>query len=273
MRKFIKQLDYKIKSKEMSKFNIAVPSRYWSNFVRVSGAAEHFYIIKQFLKTLANKKEKLDCLIVGVAGGRDYWGLKSLGHNVQGFDLGEIPECPNIKFGNAEETWPFESQSLDVVVLGEILEHLNGDECALKEARRVLRPEGILIVTVPFLASKPKYHLRIHDPRSIQKLLQANGLVIQDYLERPGFCLNFQICNYLNFFIASCWYLLTGKSAYGALIKCYGKLEWALGHKRYYPRLLLKHLKIINWGATILCRPGEQGFDYTNINRTEFTGK
>jgi SAM-dependent methyltransferase len=44
---------------------------------------------------------------------------------------------------------PLEDQSFDAVVLGEVLEHIEDDRSALAEAARVLRPEGVLALSVP----------------------------------------------------------------------------------------------------------------------------
>lgn len=44
---------------------------------------------------------------------------------------------------------PFPSASFDAVVLGEVLEHVEDDAGALSEAARVLRPHGILGLSVP----------------------------------------------------------------------------------------------------------------------------
>ena len=44
---------------------------------------------------------------------------------------------------------PFPAESFDAVVLAEVLEHVDDDSGALAEAARVLRPQGVLAVTVP----------------------------------------------------------------------------------------------------------------------------
>jgi SAM-dependent methyltransferase len=44
---------------------------------------------------------------------------------------------------------PFESQSFDAAVLGEVLEHVEDDRGALEEIARVLRPRGVLALSVP----------------------------------------------------------------------------------------------------------------------------
>lgn len=44
---------------------------------------------------------------------------------------------------------PFDDASFDVVVVGEVLEHLRLPEQALLEARRVLKPDGVLVGSVP----------------------------------------------------------------------------------------------------------------------------
>jgi SAM-dependent methyltransferase len=44
---------------------------------------------------------------------------------------------------------PFPASSFDGLVLGEVLEHVDNDGAALEESARVLRPNGILAVSVP----------------------------------------------------------------------------------------------------------------------------
>ena len=50
--------------------------------------------------------------------------------------------------GSAEEL-PFPDRAFDAVCLFDVLEHLEDDRAALAEARRVLKPGGLLFVSVP----------------------------------------------------------------------------------------------------------------------------
>lgn len=57
-------------------------------------------------------------------------------------------ELPNLQVAPAESL-PFEDDSFDVVLSHEVLEHVTDDRAAAREAVRVLRPGGRLIVFVP----------------------------------------------------------------------------------------------------------------------------
>jgi SAM-dependent methyltransferase len=73
----------------------------------------------------------------------------------QGVDIDEeaIGYCrerglTDVRLGSAE-TLPFEDGSFDLVTALDVVEHLDDDLAALREFRRVLRPGGTLLVTVP----------------------------------------------------------------------------------------------------------------------------
>ena len=53
----------------------------------------------------------------------------------------------------ALETAPFPSRAFDVVLALDVLEHLDQDAVALREAARLRKPQGLLCVTVPALPS------------------------------------------------------------------------------------------------------------------------
>jgi ubiquinone/menaquinone biosynthesis C-methylase UbiE len=93
---------------------------------------------------------------------------------------------------------PFEDERFDAAVLGEVLEHIEDDRGALAEVARVLRPQGVLALSVP---ANPK----LHGPSDVwaghvrrytrQELLQACSAagftvhhrhVYERYLDRRG---------------------------------------------------------------------------------------
>jgi SAM-dependent methyltransferase len=91
--------------------------------------------------------------------------------------------------GDAEDELPFPSASFDVVVAGELLEHLRDPEAVVAEATRVLRPGGVFTGSVPnayrlksrllFLAGRTPEddptHLQLFSPERIKALLSGFG--------------------------------------------------------------------------------------------------
>ena len=88
-------------------------------------------------------------------------------------------------WADVDEALPFEDASFDVVVVAEVLEHLRLPDRALAEARRVLRPGGALVGSVPngfrlktrlrFLVGRqPETDptlLHLFDPDAVERLL------------------------------------------------------------------------------------------------------
>jgi SAM-dependent methyltransferase len=191
------------------------------------------------------------------------------GHDVTGFDLDDIVDCPPTVTGDVQQPWPFASADFDIIVMGEILEHLVQDFAALTEARRVLRPDGALIGTVPYLHDSVEYHVRVHTPASIRRLVQAAGFNIEQYLERPGI-VSLSLFNYLNHLVAFTYFVLTRRSLYGAITRIYGTIEWHLGKNLKVPRRTLSGLGLAPWGGIFLAKISDAPKDFVSINRTSF---
>ena len=84
---------------------------------------------------------------------------------------------------------PFAAECFDAVVLSEVVEHLEDIDAALAEARRVLRPRGRLVVSVPYRETIVE-HLCIH----CNRLTPANAHLhrfdeeaLAAYLQSQGF--------------------------------------------------------------------------------------
>ncbi len=92
-----------------------------------------------------------------------------------------------------ESPLPFADRSLDGASLVEVIEHLPHAEALVEELRRVLRPDGWLLVTTPNVAHwtyrwraltghPPKqegYHFRFFTQKTLRKCLESRGFRIE----------------------------------------------------------------------------------------------
>lgn len=93
-------------------------------------------------------------LDVGAAGGGNTRVLRRLGWNAIALEYG--PEGARVAHDRGLPTLrgdatalPVADASLDLVVAFDVLEHLDDDDAAVREVRRVLRPGGRYLVAVP----------------------------------------------------------------------------------------------------------------------------
>ena len=142
-------------------------------------------IIKSVLESVF-KKRNLRILDWGCGPGGNFSFLKEFGV-VTGVDSSDesVQACQNkgisnvIKANSLEE---FHSElPFDLIVNLDVLEHIPGDEAYLREVRRVLRPDGYILITVPayqFLWSKLDEalgHQRRYTKRALKKKLSSSG--------------------------------------------------------------------------------------------------
>jgi len=102
---------------------------------------------------LKNQKGKI--LVVG-CGSRDEMSILNKGCQGVAFDISEVAikkskiKYPQFRYvvGNAMKM-PFKKEEFDCLICSEVIEHLPDDEKFLKEAHRILKPGGRLILTTP----------------------------------------------------------------------------------------------------------------------------
>ncbi len=119
-----------------------------------------------------------DVLDVG-AGAQPYRPLLPSGARYRAIDVAVAGEAFGYDLPDTEyfegDRWPADDASIDVVLATETLEHVPDPSVFLAEARRVLRPGGRIILTVPFAA---RWHYIPHDywrftPSSLLNLLAS----------------------------------------------------------------------------------------------------
>ncbi len=96
----------------------------------------------------------LEILDAGCGSGRNMVDLVRFG-TVTGLELADASVAKARSRGVGEvvqatlESMPFDADRFDLAVSFDVIEHLDDDRLALRELRRVVRPGGFLVVTVP----------------------------------------------------------------------------------------------------------------------------
>jgi ubiquinone/menaquinone biosynthesis C-methylase UbiE len=121
-------------------------------------------IFKELLFDVELKKKKF----LEVGCGLGYFSRKavSLGAKVTGIDIGPrlIERCrkksPNARFIEASvSALPFNTESFDIVLCTEVIEHVEDQKKAFSETYRVLKKGGYLVLTTPNKLFKPLFDL------------------------------------------------------------------------------------------------------------------
>ena len=90
-------------------------------------------------------------LVVDVGAGRaPYRGLLKCKKYI-GIDVERRADVENLIIADINKDIPMDSDSVDVVILTEVLEHLRNPVRAMEELYRVLKPGGRLVLTTPLL--------------------------------------------------------------------------------------------------------------------------
>jgi len=149
------------------------------------------HLIRRTLEHYLGPRGSIDILDVGCGSGRNLELLRQFG-TVRGVE----PEGPGLESCRADglgpdvvspgmaDSLPFDDTSFDLVTAFDVLEHLEDDVLGLQEMRRVLRPGGYALITVPayrFLWSvhdEVLGHRRRYVASEIHNLFNNNGFVV-----------------------------------------------------------------------------------------------
>ncbi|MBI4510288.1 MAG: class I SAM-dependent methyltransferase [Deltaproteobacteria bacterium] len=132
-------------------------------------------------------------LDVGCGTGANGPVLTEYGREVIGIDASSVPlgiagtaqRGHTVRVRGDACSLPFASESFDLVVALDVLEHLEDDHAAARELFRVMRPGGALIVFVPALRilwglqDDVSHHVRRYDKDELRLVVLGAGLDIQ----------------------------------------------------------------------------------------------
>jgi SAM-dependent methyltransferase len=88
------------------------------------------------------------------------------------------------------EGLPFADDTFDAVVCFEAIEHVADPSCVLDEFRRVLRPEGVLLISSPNRGVYPpgnRFHIHEYRPRELEEALARRFANVRLYQQRSHY--------------------------------------------------------------------------------------
>ena len=148
-------------------------------------------LIRQYF----NKVKGLDILECGIARGGIADLLSREGANCFGIDINSR-HIENVKIFQADlnDGFPEFGGKFDVIFAGEVIEHLFDDSKFVKDCRNLIKPDGLLIITVPNLVFSANrilmlfgkmpmfafapYHYHVYNKKILNNLLKENGFEI-----------------------------------------------------------------------------------------------
>ena len=142
-------------------------------------------IREEIIRNYVKDKDVLDIGTVGQTWYYDLWEeIKTEARSATGVDI--VPsEDKDIVEGNME-TYSF-GRKFDVVVMGDIIEHVNNQGLLLENVRRHLKEDGVLILTTPnakwptvFIPTNPT-HTLWHDESTLKNILRRHGFEISEF--------------------------------------------------------------------------------------------
>jgi SAM-dependent methyltransferase len=117
---------------------------------------------KNLILDLLGRNEEAKVLDIGCGGGGFTRQVADKLGTEHAFGIEIVPQAAvtasrvnniNVVIATAEKPLPFRSGSFDLVVSNQVLEHLSNTDNLIKEAYRVLKIDGVCIVSTPNLAS------------------------------------------------------------------------------------------------------------------------
>lgn len=257
----LKKVYKEMKKEYLGVLSQNIPEQYWSTFVCVGAASDMQYSLGKIIGP-----EKKRILIVGLFGGRDYFYLKSKGHEVHGLDLFQNSDFENVKIGNMEEKFPFPERYFDYIIIAGVLEHVPRDYESLLNVRNSLKEDGKFILRIPFYNDIEVSHVNIYNYKSVVRLLNMAGFEVDQHFFYPNLFLYPPVVNYANHAVNFTSFALSRKTLYRYTLPVLWKLEYALSKINILPLREVIWKLFPNKGEGLFACGKTKNLDYISLN-------
>ena len=147
-------------------------------------------LLERYLKSyLRKEKSEIKILDIGCGSGGNLKFLTKFGrvYGIDNLDVA-VDYCRQRGFKNVRladaRSLPFPNQTFDIVSFLDVIEHIKDDQLAIREAKRVLKTGGLIVITVPALPiiwsnyDKLQDHHRRYLPSELTTLAKNSKLQI-----------------------------------------------------------------------------------------------
>lgn len=109
--------------------------------------------------------------------------------NVESWEYCNIDASTKPDYNCSAEDIPVDDEAFDIVLMTEVLEHLENPEIVLQECKRILKIGGQMILTMPFLypIHADPYDFQRWTPEKIKNVLKNTGFDIENIIFMGGF--------------------------------------------------------------------------------------
>jgi SAM-dependent methyltransferase len=185
-------------------------------------------------------------------------------------DLGDHDWGKSKYVGDAcrAETWQKITETYDLIVMHDVLEHLPEDFAALRHARTVLKSDGYLFLSVPYQHDPEVTHVRSYSEVTLNRLLGLAGYRSIWKRDRPGLLEAFpRLMNFLNYGLA---FLMPSPRLGGRFLNGLLRTEYSINDRtrRFYRMFGRSPQK----GVTLAASPTANGSlkSHVDINKEMF---
>ncbi|MBI2673310.1 class I SAM-dependent methyltransferase [Candidatus Woesearchaeota archaeon] len=154
-------------------------------------------ILERRINFIKKHKSKGKLLDVGCSIGTFLAIAKKHGFDAYGIDINKsaVEYAKNLGL-NAEvkDLSSFKDKSFDIVILNDVLEHVENPIKMLKDIKRIMKEDGILEISTPNIGSilanisgkkwlhiKPNEHLYYFSPKTLAKILELSSFNLVEY--------------------------------------------------------------------------------------------